>query len=212
TKVGVGTWTLTNQNTYTGTTTVSGGVLLLSGTGSINGSAKVAVSGGELAVNSSVVLTPMVTVDAGGALTGSGTLGGTVEFDDATGTVSGGGLGTAGTLTFTDAQYWDDFTYLWDILGADQYDVLDITHTDGLQLIGDNYTLTVNNPNMVAVDHLTILSGLASGFNADNWSITSGYELSLNGTDLVLNTIPEPSTWLLLGTGAALLVFLRRRR
>ncbi|MDR1145021.1 MAG: PEP-CTERM sorting domain-containing protein [Verrucomicrobiales bacterium] len=154
----------------------------------------------------------MVTVGANSALTGSGTLGGTVEFDDATGTVSGGGLGTVGTLTFTDAQYWDDFTYLWDIIGTDQYDALDLTHTNGLQLIGDNYTLTVNNPNVVAVENLTILSGLTSGFDADNWSITSGYELSLNGTNLVLNTIPEPSTWLLLGTGVALLAFLRRRR
>jgi autotransporter-associated beta strand protein len=214
TKVGAGTWTLTGGNTYSGTTTVSGGVLLLSGTGSINGSSRIAVSGGELAVNSSVALTPMIDVNAGGALSGSGVIDSVVYFNAADATVTGGGFGTVGELTFSGEQVWDSFTYVWDILDTLTYDKLSFTdNIYGLELMnGSYYTLTVNNPNAVAVDHLTILSGLTSGFDADNWSITSGYELSLNGTNLVLNTIPEPSTWLLLGTGVALLACLRRRR
>ncbi|MDR1146662.1 MAG: autotransporter-associated beta strand repeat-containing protein, partial [Verrucomicrobiales bacterium] len=213
TKVGTGTWALTGSNSYSGSTTVSGGVLLIDGAGSINSSSRIAVSGGELAVNSSVVLTPMVTVGTGGALTGSGTLGGAVEFDDATGTVSGGGLGTVGTLTFTDAQYWDDFTYIWDILDPSTYDKLSFTNSAGLDLVGENYTLTVNNPNAVTFENLAIISGLIKDFDESKWQLGEGFSLSYDNQALFLSySIPEPSTWLLLGAGATLLVFLRRRR
>jgi autotransporter-associated beta strand protein len=213
TKVGTGTWALTGSNSYSGSTTVSGGVLLIDGEGSINSTDRVTVNSGEFRYNSSTALTAATYVEAGGALGGSGVIDSVVYLNDANSTITGGGLGTVGELTFNDWQLWGDFTYVWDILDTTSYDTLTFTdNTYGLQLNGDNYTLTVNNPNTVAVENFVILSGLTSGFDADNWSVTGGYELFLDGTDLVLNTIPEPSTWLLLGTGVALLAFLRRRR
>ncbi|MDR1305889.1 MAG: autotransporter-associated beta strand repeat-containing protein [Verrucomicrobiales bacterium] len=212
-KVGSGTWALTGSNSYSGSTTISGGVLLVDDAGSINSTDRVTVNSGEFRYNSSTALTAATYVEAGGALGGSGIIDSVVYLNDANSTITGGGLGTVGELTFNDWQLWGDFTYVWDILDTMTYDKLTFTdHTYGLSLNGNNYTLTVNNPNTVAVENFVILSGLTSGFDADNWSVTGGYELFLDGTDLVLNTIPEPSTWLLLGTGVALLAFLRRRR
>jgi autotransporter-associated beta strand protein len=62
TKLGTGTWTLTAANTYTGTTTISSGTLLVNG--SIAGA--VAVNGGKLGGNSAVG--GAVTVNASGML------------------------------------------------------------------------------------------------------------------------------------------------
>ncbi|MDR1191133.1 MAG: autotransporter-associated beta strand repeat-containing protein [Verrucomicrobiales bacterium] len=212
TKVGAGTWTLTGDNTYTGATTVSGGVLLLSGTGSINGSSGVAVSGGELAVNSAVALTPEVEVNAGGALSGTGAIGGAVRFNAAGAAVTGGDFGTTGTLTFSEAQAWGDFTYAWDILDTVAYDTLNFTGAGGLEFTGDAYTLTVNNPHAVTVENLVIISGLTDGFVAENWTVTGGYELLFSEGGLVLNAIPEPSALTLLVVGVGILALLRRKK
>jgi autotransporter-associated beta strand protein len=74
-KEGSGKWTLTASNTYTGTTTVNGGALLINGNQS--GS------------------TSSVTVGTAGTLGGSGTIGGNVTVN---GTLSPGN--SIGTLTF----------------------------------------------------------------------------------------------------------------
>ncbi|MDR1144930.1 MAG: autotransporter-associated beta strand repeat-containing protein, partial [Verrucomicrobiales bacterium] len=47
-KVGTGTWALTGSNSYSGSTTVSGGVLLISGEGNLANTSAVTVSGGTL--------------------------------------------------------------------------------------------------------------------------------------------------------------------
>ena len=77
-KTGTGTWTLAAANTYTGTTTVSGGTLL------VNGS----------------VANGAVTVQTNGTLGGSGSIGGTVTVQ-ASGSVQGGDANYANTLTLT---------------------------------------------------------------------------------------------------------------
>lgn len=76
-KLGAGTWTLSGTNSYTGTTTVSTGALL--------------VNGGNTAA------TGAVTVNASATLGGTGTLGGATTVN---GTLSPGVNGI-GTLTFT---------------------------------------------------------------------------------------------------------------
>jgi hypothetical protein len=81
-----------------------------------------------------------------------------------------------------------------------------------VELTGNAYTLTVNNPHAVAVENLVIISGLVDGFVAENWTVTGGYELLFSESGLVLNTIPEPSALTLLVVGVGILALLRRKK
>ena len=94
TKNGTGTWTIANANTYTGTTAVNGGKLVLGAASSIASSPSVIVqSGGTLDVSA---VPGGWTLDASQTLSGYGTIIGNVT---ANGTVA---PGTAfGTLTFS---------------------------------------------------------------------------------------------------------------
>ena len=91
---GPGTWVLSANNTYNGTTTVSGGTLALtSGTlagggatnvnggvlsvnanGSLAGSGQTSVNGGVLSLNNGSITGGNVTVGAAGTLSGFGTI------------------------------------------------------------------------------------------------------------------------------------------
>jgi len=88
TKAGTGTWTLSGVNTYTGTTTVSGGKLLISSAGSLASGSAVTVSGGSLGGN-------------GGSLGGAVTVSSTGGIDLRDGTI--GNLTLGSTLNITGA-------------------------------------------------------------------------------------------------------------
>jgi len=77
-KLGTGMWTLSGANTYTGTTTVSDGTMVVSGTKSGAGA---------------------VTVEAGAMLNVTGTLAGNVTLNAASGTKAGGRLVGTGKLS-----------------------------------------------------------------------------------------------------------------
>ncbi len=107
TKEGASTWTLSGSNGYTGATLVSGGTLVLSGSGASNSSSGITINGSDAKFlhNSSAVVTPTVTLTQG-TLTGNGTVntvnvgaGGIISNNDG---VAGASL-TIGTLTFSGA-------------------------------------------------------------------------------------------------------------
>ena len=108
TKTGGGSWTLTVANTYSGTTTVSGGTLALSGGGSFASSKSVVVASGAtldlsgITSGSNFQSTGVAKIASGQTVSGGGTINGAVNF--ASGSTLAPGSGSAvGTLTFNNA-------------------------------------------------------------------------------------------------------------
>jgi autotransporter-associated beta strand protein len=78
TKVGAGTITLTSSNTFTGATTISGGVLALAGPGSINASKTISVAQGAV-LDVSARNDQAVTIYSGNLLKGGGAINGALN-------------------------------------------------------------------------------------------------------------------------------------
>jgi len=100
-KSGAGSLTLNSASTYPGSTAITGGTLALAGSGSIDTSTNISLSGGAV-LDLSGLGSPAITLTTGRGLTGSGTVIGAVTM--ATGSslsVGGTGTNTIGTLTVT---------------------------------------------------------------------------------------------------------------
>jgi autotransporter-associated beta strand protein len=194
-KTGAGKWILTGANTYTGTTTVSEGTLLVHGTSSGGGA---------------------VSVAAGATLGGTGSITGAVSVS---GTLApGGGIGTlavTGGVTFVSGA-----TVRFEIAGTGlgQFDELNLT---GALAAGGALNIVLTGGfNPAAGNSFDILdfSSATGSFALQLPALGTGLAwntatLLTNGTISVtaaLATVPEP-------TGAALLLaaaaaFARRRR
>ena len=99
-KSGAGKMELTDTSTYTGATSVTNGILHLSGTGSINSTSGITVNGtgAKLLVTSTTTVSPTVTLTSG-TLDGTGTLTTVNVASLATNTIANGN-GTAGSPLF----------------------------------------------------------------------------------------------------------------
>jgi autotransporter-associated beta strand protein len=101
-KVGTGTLNLSGQNTYSGSTTISNGVLAL--TNGVNGDGTIAKST-NIFINAGAILdvsgenTPTLTLGSTQTIGGSGTLNG--ALDNTSGAAIAPGIGATGTLTVT---------------------------------------------------------------------------------------------------------------
>lgn len=190
-KDGAGTLIFGGSNTYTGDTTVSNGDLVVNG--SIQGD---------------------VIVQAGGALGGSGVIGGNVTVE---GLLSPGN--SPGQLTLlNDLTLQEGALLEIQIAGItsglyDQLDVQGVFTADGtlnLMLI-DGYVPLFGSS-------FVIFNGATPGFEAGEFTLTTnlGGGLSWDTTDLasdgIVRVVPEPSTWILLGSGLLWILAFRRRR
>ncbi len=216
-KGGNGTWTLAGANTYTGTTTVTAGTLIISSAGNITSSAST-VSGGTLRVDG---LAGAVTVDNTGTLGGNGTVGAlivnaggtlapgnspgiltasSVSLNGTTNMELAGNGGVAGT-DFDRVTSTGSLTYggALNILSFGGYD---ITQAASYSLFtfssqsGDFASVTVG------VTGLTLNTGVWTGTDISGNSYTFS---QLDGTLVV--AIPEPKTWALIGLGLGFTLF-----
>jgi autotransporter-associated beta strand protein len=170
-KNGANTLTLTGTNLYTGTTKVNAGTLLVSATGSINGTSRTTINaGGTLNYSSSTALTSATTINGGtfayngptsyatsnltfnsGILKGVSSITGDLGLHSTTQILSPGN--SPGLQNFIGNQNWSAYTYQWEInnftgttAGTD-FDQLQITGALNLNNPGGTYILDVTSLN-----------------------------------------------------------------
>ncbi|MCU0780100.1 MAG: autotransporter-associated beta strand repeat-containing protein, partial [Akkermansiaceae bacterium] len=151
-KLGENTWTLTGSNSYTGTTTVNGGTLLVQGDQS--------------------TATGNVTVNAGATLGGTGVLGGTVIAN--AGSIVAPGT-SVGTLTATGALLNGNLAIEIDGDNADRLDI-----TGSLNISGA--TLAVSETGLGATKPVYIIGSYAllTGQFAATTGVPAGYGIDYN--------------------------------
>ncbi len=198
-KDNTGTLILTGDNSYTGTTTINGGILAVNGSGDINQSSGVILNGGEFRYNSSAAFTGALTFT-------SGTLSGT----NWNGSLDNQTIGANRTLApgnspgtaLTGSQTWaGGGSYQWEInstLGAAGSD-------PGWDLISGTGALGITATSLskftIDITSLTLanLAGLVSDFNdasSYNWLIADFASITGFSADaFTLNTANFDNTF-----------------
>lgn len=206
-QAGTGTTTLSLSNTYTGTTTVEKGSLIISGTGDINTTSSISVAAGaKLIYNSSTSLTVAPSLLGAGTsnravLGGAGVINASVTLDQIGDTLSPGN--SPGILQFEQSQAnWSSFSYDWEInnwtagvagTDHDQVGILGSLILSGttansyqLNLLSLNGSIAGNVSNFAETSQswtvLTATGGI-TGFDAAFWQIdATGFSNVYSGT------------------------------
>jgi autotransporter-associated beta strand protein len=221
TKTGAGTLVLTNNSTYSGTTTISGGRLQVDSAGSISNSSRVVISGSnaDLRWNSSTAFERPLTFTQG-TISGSGSINTAVTVG--TNNVLSPG-NSPGIQTYTSGLTWaSGGSYLWEIndwTGAagtnfDQVAVsgspLNISATSGspftiniTSLTGSNTAGAVGNWSETSKTFTIATAGSLTNFSADKFTLntsafspafTGSWSITGTGNALQLNYTALPST------------------
>lgn len=227
TKIGTGTLTLTNANTYTGTTTVQAGTLAVGVSGAISGKVVLGQDHGSTGTLDVSAKTGFSQAD----ISGNGLINiGTGKTVTATGNVTPGfGIGEldiAGDFTLAGTA-----STLLEIGGASSFDLIHatgiLTYGGGLTVIGiDGFDLDVAGTyalftagsfsNAADFNSVTI-NGITLTSQAGTWIGSDGrvsYQFSDATGVLAVETlsVPEPGTWAMLVGGMGLLAFNQRIR
>ena len=206
TKSGAGTWRLSGANTYTGTTTVIGGTLLING-------------------NQSAATGAVTVSNSGTTLGGTGTIGGTVTVNAGANIAPGNGGNTTAILNTGALTLASTSNFRVDINGTiagSGYDRLNVT-TGIVSIGGSNVVVTVGTTLAIGQTFLIVnkvSAGAVSGTFAQGSTVTSGpFSFAIDyaggdGNDIVLTVtaVPEPSTWIGGAFALAALGYMQRRK
>ncbi len=233
-KTGSGTLALTATNTYAGATSISGGKITVTTTGSLNATSGISITGGEFDYNSATALSKSVTFSGtGGTLGGSGTITPAVTVTSGN-TYSAGASGDPGTQTLTGGLTLNPGSiFQWDLdatSGADPGTVANSGTYDkvigngggggifNVVLGGNLFTSPFWNTNKTwtdifsGTDPVFTLFGGGDGVSsvASNGLVAGQGQFGYTGGSLTWTAVPEPTgalVVLLVGAG-----LLRRRR
>jgi fibronectin-binding autotransporter adhesin len=213
TKDGDGTWTLSDANTYTGTTSVNQGTLAIGSGGSIASSSQIIVGANTTFDVSAVSFT--LGASTAQKLSGNGTVNGAITVG-ANGTLAIGS--SPGPMTFAgnlnlEAGSMADFEINDFTLG--NHDLAKAA-TAGTQTVGFNggilnllFQSGFNTTGSVTIFDFDTYSG--TGFTSViSTGLAAGYTASFDETNGMVTVVPEPRAALLGGLG--MLALLRRRR
>jgi autotransporter-associated beta strand protein len=213
TKDGIGTWTLSGNNLYSGGTIVNGGTLLVNNTpGSGTGS-------GDVIVNNAL-----------STLGGTGTIGGAVTVTAGANLAPGNGGHTTAIFTVGALTLLPTSNFRIDINGTTAgtgYDQLQVSGAGGPGgaiitlsnlLVHVGTTLTVGDQFTIAHHGGGFQGVFAQGgtVTADNGDVFSVSYSGAGGNDIILTLaeapVPEPSTWIGGALAIAGLAFTQRRK
>ena len=205
-KTGNGTATFNDQNTYSGGTTVSAGVLFIANSsGSATGSGAVTVNSSGTLAGTGFINSGANTITINGMLS-PGASPGTIHLASSN--------ASTGAVTLSSTS-----TLLFDIVDLSTKDLVALTNTN-LTLGGGLLALNLPNTGPSGIDYTqsyTIFSGvntLTGTFGSVTGYDTADYmaEFSFTGGNynLSFTPIPEPSTWIAGGIMLGALLFTQR--
>lgn len=183
-KTGSGKWVLTGTHSYTGTTTVEAGTLVVGSAGALNSSTVAVVTGGRFVHNSSVARTGGIDLQgsAGGRaiLSGGGLFDVALALNHIGDTLSPGE--DIGTMTFAVDQSWASFTYEFDLanftglVGGSDFDRILIQGS--LDLTGGSGDYVLDLRSLTALFETGPVENFTEG--GGSWTILSA-ESGING-------------------------------